>query len=105
MMPRVFKLSPAYEDLDHHTSYLTREAGPKVAVRFLQAAERAFCMLAAMPTLGGCCEFSNPRLAHVRSFRIREYRNYIIFYRPIDGGIEVLRDLHGAQDAKRIFES
>ena len=30
--------------------------------------------------------------------------NYIIFYRPIDDGIEVVRILHGARDLPPLFE-
>lgn len=29
--------------------------------------------------------------------------NYVIFYRPTDGGIEVVRVLHGARDLETIF--
>ncbi len=28
---------------------------------------------------------------------------YIVFYRPIDGGIELARVLHGSRDIERIF--
>jgi plasmid stabilization system protein ParE len=31
------------------------------------------------------------------------FRNYIIYFREIPRGVEVMRVLHGARDAKRIF--
>jgi toxin ParE1/3/4 len=34
---------------------------------------------------------------------LRHFMNYLIFYRPIGGGIDVLRVLHGARDIDRIF--
>jgi toxin ParE1/3/4 len=29
--------------------------------------------------------------------------NHVIFYRVVDGGIQILRVLHGARDIKKIF--
>jgi toxin ParE1/3/4 len=30
-------------------------------------------------------------------------KNYLIFYRPIEAGIEIVRILHGSQDIERVF--
>ncbi|MDZ8108879.1 MAG: type II toxin-antitoxin system RelE/ParE family toxin [Nostoc sp. DedQUE12a] len=38
---------------------------------------------------------------NLRSFPVG---NYLIFYRPIDQGIEVIRLLHGARDIQSLFE-
>jgi toxin ParE1/3/4 len=40
----------------------------------------------------------SPRL---RSFPVK---NYVIFYRPLEDGIEIVRVLHGAQDLPPLFE-
>lgn len=53
--------------------------------------------------MGALRQFTNSRLDGVRSWPIRHFMNYLIFYRPIDGGVEVLRILHGARDIERIF--
>ncbi|MBD2690580.1 type II toxin-antitoxin system RelE/ParE family toxin [Anabaena catenula] len=37
---------------------------------------------------------------YLRSFPVKIY---LIFYRPIDQGIEIVRILHGSQDIERIF--
>jgi toxin ParE1/3/4 len=34
----------------------------------------------------------------LRSFPVNRYRNYLVFYRPCDDGIQVIRVLHGARD-------
>jgi toxin ParE1/3/4 len=39
--------------------------------------------------------------AELRSFLVD---NFVIFYRPMDGGIEVVRILHGARDLPPLFE-
>lgn len=40
----------------------------------------------------------------MRGLRSAPVGNYVIFYRPISGGIEVVRVLHGARDVEGIFE-
>lgn len=37
----------------------------------------------------------------LRSFPVKIY---LIFYRPIDEGIEIVRILHGSQDIETIFQ-
>ncbi|MEH2305596.1 type II toxin-antitoxin system RelE/ParE family toxin [Nostoc sp.] len=37
----------------------------------------------------------------MRSFPVK---NYLIFYRPIDEGIEILPILHGLQDIETVFQ-
>jgi toxin ParE1/3/4 len=32
------------------------------------------------------------------------FRNHLIFYRPIDDGIEIVRVLHGARDWQNLLE-
>lgn len=49
-------------------------------------------------------EFQHPKAAGIRSWSITGFPNHLIFYRPVEGGIEVLRVLHGARDINAIFE-
>jgi toxin ParE1/3/4 len=37
----------------------------------------------------------------LRSFPVG---NYLIFYRPLRGGVELVRVLHGARDVRRSFD-
>jgi len=50
------------------------------------------------------CSFPNPALANMRCWSIRCFKNYVIFYRPISEGIEVIRVLHGGRDIERLFQ-
>jgi len=36
---------------------------------------------------------------------VRGFRNYLIFYQPVEGGIEAIRLFHGAQDIESAMES
>jgi toxin ParE1/3/4 len=51
-----------------------------------------------MPGMGRRYESSHPRLAAVRVWPVKGFRNHLIFYRPIENGIEVVHLFHGARD-------
>jgi toxin ParE1/3/4 len=69
-----------------------------VALRFLDAFDETVAKLAPMPGTGAPYESPHPRLQNVRTWPVAGFQKYLIFYRPIEGGIEVLRVLHGARD-------
>ncbi|NJR74936.1 MAG: type II toxin-antitoxin system RelE/ParE family toxin [Scytonema sp. CRU_2_7] len=53
--------------------------------------------LAQFPLMGKeCAEI-------IEGLRSIPVNNYIIFYRPIDNGIKVIRVLHGARDIEKSF--
>jgi toxin ParE1/3/4 len=81
------------------------QASLETALRFDDAAAAAFEKLARMPGLGERRESPNPRLAGLRVSPIDGFPNHLVFYRPIDGGIEVVRVLHGARDIESVLES
>jgi toxin ParE1/3/4 len=80
------------------------EESVEASDRFLEAVELTFRALARMPRVGARCRFRNPRFAAVRMWRVRGFENYLIFYRPRQDGIEVLRLIHGARDIASLFE-
>ncbi|HZN69128.1 MAG TPA: type II toxin-antitoxin system RelE/ParE family toxin [Tepidisphaeraceae bacterium] len=71
--------------------------------RFYDAVLHDMLQLSAMPGMGGQRPSPNPRLKGLRSWPIRGYRNFLIFYLPIENGIDVLRILHGARDVDRVI--
>ena len=75
----------------------------RVADRFFVQAEATFARLARMPGLGTRYEPDEPLYADLRYFPISRFRQYLVFYRPVPGGIEVLRVLHGARDIAGIL--
>jgi toxin ParE1/3/4 len=64
----------------------------------LKKIESKLKMLAETPGMGRKRDELVPNL---RSFPVG---NYLIFYRPVNQGIEVLRVMHGARDIPSIFE-
>ena len=51
-----------------------------------------------MPAMGVARDYQNPALVDVRMWRITGFENYLIFYRPVGSGIEIVRVLHAKRD-------
>lgn len=91
-------ISPeANQDLEEIYNYLSSFSLDATA-RFLDAFEKKCNILAQLPRLGKSYETLSPEL---RGFPLDKY---IIFYRPIQGGIEVARVVSGYRDLRRIWE-
>ncbi len=68
------------------------------AERFIAAVDKACELLAVSPQIGGLVQ--TRRIAHegIRVWSVRDFRNYLLFYRSQASAIEVVRIMHGAQD-------
>jgi toxin ParE1/3/4 len=97
--PIVLKRPIARIDLAVCYGYLG-ERNPAMAHRFRLNAEATFAALARNPGLGEPYHVSDLRLKGLRCFRIKRFRNYLVFYSPIDEGIDVIRVLHAARDIR-----
>ena len=103
-MPK-FVLSEYVEpELDAIWEYIAID-NMDAADRFIEAAYGTFQELAQMPGMGWKREFSQARLGELRTFRVKGFENYLIFYSPIFDGIEVFHILHGARDLDRFWEA
>lgn len=105
MTPQYRVLPAADRDLDGQADYLAREASLETALRFYDAARTTFEKLARMPGIGQRRDSSQPRLAGLRVWRIEGFENHLVFYRPIEDGIEIVRVLHGARDIDSVLKS
>jgi toxin ParE1/3/4 len=99
----VIKGPQAEHDLDEQATYLQQDS-PRVAIRFLEQAEKTFNALDGMPGMGTPYGSDHPRLLELRCFRVSGFKNHLVFYRPIEDGIEIVRVLHGARDIRSILE-
>lgn len=75
----------------------------ELADRFTDCAEATFSKLAKMPGKGCPRQFRRSSLKALRSWRIDEFPNYLVFYRETDTRIEIVRVLHGARDLECFF--
>jgi toxin ParE1/3/4 len=98
MSRRILRKPQVDHDLIEHFAYIARDK-IQPAEQFLKVAQESFERLAAMPSIGRKWDSPLPHLAGIRVYPMPSgYRNYLIFYRPLEDGIEVLTILHGARD-------
>jgi toxin ParE1/3/4 len=73
-----------------------REHNPEAAHRFLDAIDRTVENLALQPLKGRLRKFRAKDLKNIRSWRVDDFENYLIFYRFAGMRLEILRVKHGA---------
>jgi toxin ParE1/3/4 len=77
--------------------YIADGGSPSAADRLLRTFDEKLDLLSDFPGLGPARPELRPRL---RSFPVGDY---LLFYRPIRGGIELIRVIHGARDLRAVF--
>jgi toxin ParE1/3/4 len=100
---RLHRHPRALSDVEESAVYIGQDA-PEVALRFLDAVEATLRLLVENPELGPTREFAGSELSGLRSFPVKGFDKHVIFYRPTQHGVEVLRVLHGARDLGAILE-
>jgi toxin ParE1/3/4 len=96
-MPLVFSTSRANLDLVEISLHIAKQ-NPGVADRWLDEFDKKCKTLAQMPELG------RKRTDLAPDLRSLPFGNYVIFYRPVSDGIQVIRVLHGARDLPGLFQ-
>lgn len=99
---KIRKLPAALEDLLQLALYLG-EQSPELAERFLNAADATFKLLATNPELGTCHDTSRHELIGLRAWGMGDFPRHIVFFREVDGVLEIVRVLHGARDLDNLF--
>jgi toxin ParE1/3/4 len=95
-MPVIVKRPRAKTDLAEIWDYIADDSEAR-ADAFIETIDRKFRALAGRPDMGRVRDELETGL---RSFPVGRY---VIFYRPIPEGVEIVRVLHGARDLDAIF--
>ena len=95
-MPDLRRTAQAEEDLINLWLYIAQD-NPDAADRLLNEIEDKCVLLAANPQLGPARPDNAP---DCRSFPVGRY---LILYRPIPDGIEVVRVVHGSRRLEDLF--
>ncbi len=90
--------SEAMLDMAAHVLYLHREAGPEIALRFIDAVEQALHRLEGFPEAGRIRHFRQPGL---RSWMVPGFRRWLLFYLPIENGVRLYRVIHSSMELER----
>ncbi len=96
-MATVLRRPRAEDDLIEIWTYIARD-NPVAADSVLDAVETTIGMLLEMPEAGVRYASRIRRLAGLRFFPVRGFHAYLIYYRPIEDGIEIVRVLRGERD-------
>ena len=102
MSRRIIKSDLTLNDLEEQAESI-RLHNPEAALRFLDTAEILFRQLASTRGIGEWVETADPLFEDIRRFPIPEFPSQFVYYKPLRDGIVVIRVLHGARDADRIF--
>ena len=97
-MPRVLRKPLARADLLDIWNYVADDS-PAKADRLLDSINKHCQTLARFPKMGRARGELGPS---IRSFPVG---NYVIFYREVSRGIEIIRVLHGARDIEGMIPS
>ena len=103
-MPNIFITPAAENDLINIWIYIARD-NPKAADRTFQAAEETFELLAEMPSIGVSYWTTHPKLKDLKFFPVKKFSNYIVYYRELTEGIEIVRVLHARMKKDLWLES
>ena len=95
-MPRVTRRPLAAADIFEIWDYIADDS-LVAADRWVDRLDEQFGLLATQPLMGSARDELAPG---VRSF---PFGRYVIFYAPLDDGIDVVRVLHGARDIDAVF--
>ena len=94
-MARVDKTSRAETDLIQIADYIAKDS-LKAALRWISEIDQTFRLLAKNPLLG-----ENVGYLQLDTRR-QTFGRYLIFYRPIEQGIIVVRVLHGSRQIENL---
>lgn len=103
MARQIFIRPPARQDLIDQYLFIAQGNG-EAADRFLEMTDETLSDLSQMSEMGNLQKFRNPKLANVRKWRVRHFEKHLIFYRPIESGIEILRIIYATRDIEALFE-
>ena len=95
-MGRIRRTPQAGRDLEETWFFLAQD-DPVAADRWLDTIEAKLSLIADNPLLGAARPDIAPEL------RYHPVGNYLLLYRSVSGGIEVVRVVHGTRDLLNLF--
>jgi toxin ParE1/3/4 len=80
---------------------------PEAAIRVLNSIDSSLRLLAGQPESGTEYHPLRRSLQGIRMFPVPEFRNYLIYYRPLSSGagIRVLHIIHAARDSAQLLKN
>jgi toxin ParE1/3/4 len=102
-MARLLVREQAWADLEELGAFIAKD-NPAAASEVVHQLRLSFELLARMPQLGRVVR-KIKTTDQLRMWLSPAFPNYLIFYRELPDGVEIVRVLHGARDIRRILEN
>jgi len=103
-MAQVRKREAAKRDLIAQWVWYAENADMETADRFLAAANSTAIMLAAQPEGGHRMFVTKTELQGMRRFPVTDgFESMLLFYFPLQDGIDLVRVVHGSRDFQRLL--
>jgi toxin ParE1/3/4 len=96
-MAKAYFTAEADQGFARIAAYIATD-NPPAAFRWVDETRNVCELLAAQPGIGQ--QVQTKRLGPVRRHAVG---NYLIYYRPVTDGVEILHVIHGARDQDRII--
>jgi len=99
-------IRPAARDdiLRQFRYYLAEQDKPQVAERFLNAVRGTMVQIVRMPHGGAPKCLSREAFRGLRSWPVKGFKDVRVYYLAHEGGVRVVRVLHGKRDINSILE-
>ena len=95
---KLFIQEAAQQDILQQVDWYSERELYDIAERFQQASSAAIAALMRMPRAGAPREVSNPRLAGLRSWPVKGFDEFRVYYLVQPELLIVVRVLHGKRD-------
>ena len=103
MNRRAIILPEAEADIAEQYAWYLTEAGEEVADRFLAAFAATARLAFEHPDGGAGRGYLDPALRTLRMLTVHDFGHHLLFYRPTERGIDVVRVLHSARDIETML--
>jgi toxin ParE1/3/4 len=103
MNRRIIVLPEAEADLSEQYAWFLTEVNEDVADRFLAAFDATARLAFEHPESGAERSFLDPRLHTLRMLTLHDFGRHLLFYRPTEQGIDIVRVLHSARNVEAML--
>jgi toxin ParE1/3/4 len=100
----LFVQEAAEQDILHQVEWYAEQGVPDVALRFGAAAGASIAAVMAMPEIGAPKPTANPRLAGLRTWPVKGFDRFRIYYLVQPDLLIVVRILHDKRDTDTLLE-
>ena len=103
-MPRLLVREQADKDVDQIVEAIADD-NLSAAMQFQDRVRETYDRIATWPQIGARIRAREEALRDMRYYPIRGYRNYLVFYLPLEDGAEIVHVIHGARDIPSALRS